>query len=88
MPAIVKPCEGFFSEEADRVLTKNCDRAQWLPHRCERCGKKVDARLVKGRWCPEVHWPSVPRRAARRPVVGSARSPLGERNVDRSGLNY
>jgi hypothetical protein len=61
MPIPVKPCEGFFSEETNRLLVANVGRAQWQLHPCERCGQQVGARLDKGRWVPEAHWPSVRR---------------------------
>jgi hypothetical protein len=65
MPAPMKPCDGSFSEETNRLLLANVDRAQWLLHECARCGQQVGAQLDKGRWSPEVHWPSVPRRPPR-----------------------
>jgi hypothetical protein len=65
MPIPKKPCEGFFSEETNKILLANIDRAQWLLHPCARCGQQVGARLEKGRWTPEPHWPSVPRRPRR-----------------------
>lgn len=61
MPTQVKPCDGFFSEETNRILLANVGRAQWHLHPCERCGQQVGARLDKGRWSPDTHWPSVPR---------------------------
>lgn len=69
MPIPAKPCDGFFSEDTNRALLANVDRAQWRLHPCERCGQQVGARLEKGRWIPEAHWPSVPRRASSRPPV-------------------
>jgi len=77
MPNPVKPCDGFFSEETIGALLTNLNRAQWLPHACARCGQQVGALLDKGRWSPEAHWPSVPRRP-------SARTPVGDRQP-RSG---
>jgi hypothetical protein len=71
MPAPKKPCEGSFSDETIRLLLANLNRAQWLLHSCARCGQEVGARLDKGHWSPDLHWPSVPRRT-------SARSPVGE----------
>jgi len=65
MPIPVKPCDGSFSEETIKLLLANADRAQWNLHKCERCGQQVGARLEKGHWTPETHWPSVPRRPSR-----------------------
>jgi hypothetical protein len=69
MPAPVKPCDGLFSEETIRLLLTNAGRAQWLLHGCERCGQQVGARLDKGRWSPDLHWPSIPRRPSSRPAT-------------------
>ena len=55
----VKACNGRFSEETLQVLLKNVDRAQWLPHKCQQCDQLVGAKLEKGLWIPEPHWPSV-----------------------------
>jgi hypothetical protein len=65
MPVPKKPCEGSFSEETLKLLLANTDRAQWALHPCARCGQQVGARLEKGRWAPEMHWPSVPPRPPR-----------------------
>ena len=65
MPIPKKPCEGSFSEETNKILLANVDRAQWLLHPCAVCGQQVGARLEKGRWTPEAHWPSVPPRPPR-----------------------
>jgi len=54
-----KPCNGRFSEDSIQILLKNVDRAQWLPHKCAQCGQLVGAKLEKGNWVPEPHWPSV-----------------------------
>jgi hypothetical protein len=59
MPIAVKPCEGRFSDELQVVLTRNRDRDQWANHACEICGVTVGAKIDKGRWVPEQHWPSV-----------------------------
>jgi hypothetical protein len=72
MPTPVKPCIGRFSESTVETLRANVGRAQWLPQPCEQCGQVVGARLEKGLWVPEPHWPSVPRRpSTRTPVVES-----------------
>ncbi len=60
MPIPVKPCDGSFSEETNQLLLKNVDRAQWNLHPCQRCGQQVGARLEKGHWAPETHWPFSP----------------------------
>ncbi|HEX3940239.1 MAG TPA: hypothetical protein VHX11_02015 [Acidobacteriaceae bacterium] len=65
MPIPVKPCDGSFSDETIGLLMSNADRAQWHLHPCARCGQQVGARLDKGRWLPETHWPSVPARPPR-----------------------
>ncbi len=59
MPIPAKPCEGRFSDEVQAVLTGNKDRAQWANHTCEVCGVAVGAKLDRGIWVPEQHWPSV-----------------------------
>ncbi len=59
MPIPAKPCPGLFSEETITALTGNIDRAQWLDHPCALCGQQVGARIEKGKWLPEPHWPSV-----------------------------
>ena len=67
MPIPAKPCEGRFSEEVEAALIRNRDRDQWANHTCEICGLAVGAKLEKGKWVPEQHWPSVkyvPRNAA------------------------
>jgi hypothetical protein len=74
MPTPMKPCDGSFNEETNRLLLSNVDRAQWLLHACARCGQMVGARIDKGRWSPEVHWPSVPRRPSPRSPVGGTQS--------------
>jgi hypothetical protein len=66
MPAPMKACDGSFSPETERLLVANLNRAQWLLHACARCGQQVGAHLDKGRWSPDMHWPSVPRRTAGR----------------------
>jgi len=72
MPNPVKPCAGSFSPGTIELLIANVGRAQWLPQTCELCGQLVGARLEKGVWTPEPHWPSVPRRKQiRSPVVES-----------------
>jgi hypothetical protein len=68
MPVPKKPCDGFFSDETIGLLLANVDRAQWLLHPCARCGQQVGARLEKGHWTPEMHWPSVPARPLRERV--------------------
>lgn len=73
MPTPVKPCEGSFSEETERVLIANIDRAQWLPHPCTDCGSHIGARFEKGRWVPDTHWPSIPARPASRLSKDSAK---------------
>jgi hypothetical protein len=87
MPVPVKPCEGAFSEETIKILLSNVDRSQWLLHACVRCGQQVGARLVNGRWVPDVHWPSVPRRPSSRPTkkVPDAKQEVQERPLARSG---
>jgi len=62
MPNPVKPCAGSFSPATIEILKSNVGHAQWLPQTCELCGQLVGARLEKGLWAPEPHWPSVPRR--------------------------
>jgi CheY-like chemotaxis protein len=74
MPIPVKVCVGQFSDETVRVIQENLDRAQWQPHRCERCGQKVEARLVKGHWSPDPHWPSIARRHKGKLPVPKSRS--------------
>jgi hypothetical protein len=59
MPLPAKPCEGRFSDEVQEVLNRNRDRDQWANHTCEICGVAVGAKLEKGKWVPEQHWPSV-----------------------------
>ena len=59
MPIPAKPCEGRFSDEVLEMLNKNRDRDQWANHTCEVCGLSVGAKIEKGRWIPEQHWPSV-----------------------------
>jgi len=59
MPIPAKPCEGRFSEEVQLVLSRNRDRDQWANHACEVCGVAVGAKLDRGKWVPEQHWPSV-----------------------------
>ncbi len=59
MPIPAKPCPGLFSEGTLNALEVNRDRAQWLAHPCALCGQQVGARLEKGKWIPEQHWPSV-----------------------------
>ncbi len=68
----VKPCEGSFSEETNQLLLSNVNRAQWTLHACARCGQQVGARLEKGRWSPDAHWPSIPRRSSVRAKVSVA----------------
>jgi hypothetical protein len=65
MAAPVKPCDGSFSEETKALLLSNVNRAQWLLHPCVHCGQQVGARLEKGLWVPDAHWPSVPRRVSK-----------------------
>jgi hypothetical protein len=75
MPIPAKPCEGRFSEEVLLVLSRNRDRDQWANHRCEVCGLEVGAKMEKGKWVPEQHWPSVkyqPRNAAGKKRSASA----------------
>jgi hypothetical protein len=77
MPIPVKPCEARFSDEVLEALSKNRDRAQWANHTCEVCGAAVGARLEKGKWVPEQHWPSVKylsRRAAEKKQATAATS--------------
>ncbi len=59
MPIPAKACEGRFSDEVLELLTKNKDRDQWANHTCEVCGVSVGAKMEKGKWIPEQHWPSV-----------------------------
>ncbi len=59
MPNPAKPCPGQFSEETIAALAANTARAQWLPHPCALCGQQIGARIEKGKWLPEQHWPSV-----------------------------
>jgi hypothetical protein len=59
MPIAVKPCEGRFSDEVLATLSSNRNRAQWANHACEVCGVAVGAKLDRGKWIPEQHWPSV-----------------------------
>ncbi len=59
MPIPAKPCTGQFNEEVIAALEHNVDRAQWLSHPCGLCGQPVGARLEKGKWVPDQHWPSV-----------------------------
>jgi len=59
MPIPAKPCEGRFSDEVQLVLSRNRDRDQWANHPCEVCGVAVGAKIEKGKWVPEQHWPSV-----------------------------
>jgi CheY-like chemotaxis protein len=74
MKTPAKPCNGRFSDETVQALLKNVERAQWLPHTCELCGQLLGARLEKGHWVPEPHWPSV---VARR-TSGSTAAPRKE----------
>jgi hypothetical protein len=80
MPSPVKPCDGRFSDETIRLLQANVDRAQWLPHLCEQCGKMVEGRLHKGHWIPDPHWNSVP---LRRPSA----APNGSRSLAQMGTS-
>ena len=66
MPTPLKPCVGTFSDETRKQLLSNRNREQWLSHPCEVCGQSVSARLEKGIWVPEPHWPSVRYVAANR----------------------
>jgi hypothetical protein len=66
MSVPVKPCDGSFSLETIKLLLSNVDRSQWLLHTCVRCGQQVGARVDKGVWVPDTHWPSVPRRPSSR----------------------
>jgi hypothetical protein len=83
MPVPMKACDGSFSAETDKILLTNLDRAQWLLHACERCGQQVTAHLDKGRWSPEKHWPSVPRRNSAGLSVGGPQSTPTGRNDER-----
>jgi hypothetical protein len=74
MPVPMKACDGSFSAETEKLLIANLNRAQWLLHACARCGQQVGAHLEKGRWSPDMHWPSVPRRAVARPAAVEAQS--------------
>ena len=78
MPSPMKPCDGRFSDETIHLLEDNVDRAQWLPHRCEQCGKMVDGRLHKGTWMPDVHWNSV---SPRRPAQSNRSRPSAQRDL-------
>ena len=84
MPVPLKPCEGSFSEETIQILQRNVDRAQWHVHLCVRCGQKVGARLEKGHWVPETHWPSIPKRAPSPPPVGASRFTSGDSHPART----
>ena len=57
MPA--KPCKGQFSDETQRALMDDVDHARRTDHICQLCKMSVSARLEKGRWVPDMHWPSV-----------------------------
>jgi len=59
MPIPAKPCDGRFSDEVQEVLNRNRDRDQWANHPCEICGVAVGAKMEKGKWVPEQHWPTV-----------------------------
>ncbi len=74
MPTPVKPCQGQFSEETIAALVSNTGRAQWLTHPCALCGQTAGARLEKGKWIPEQHWPSVQYKERSR---GVKKRPLG-----------
>lgn len=74
MPTPAKPCDGTFSEETISLLMKNMDRAQWQAHTCQVCGQQVGAKIEKGRWVPEAHWPSIPRRQAGKLPVSDRRA--------------
>lgn len=77
MPTPLKPCDGHFSEELQRILHSNKDRAQWANHPCEVCGLEVSAKHVQGKWVPDSHWPTVkypPRTPAGRTITPTAAS--------------
>ena len=59
MPQPVKACAGTLSEQTIAALLHGGSRAHWLTYACELCGQEVGARLEKGRWVPEQHWPSI-----------------------------
>ena len=58
-PQPVRPSLGDFSEEVREKLANDINRARWMDHRCELCGQSVSAQLMKGKWVPDAHWPSV-----------------------------
>lgn len=78
MPIPVKPCNGAFSEETVRLLTRNLDRAQWQPHACVVCGQMIGAKLDMGKWVPEAHWPSIPTRKAKAARAAGAGAAVAE----------
>jgi hypothetical protein len=59
MRATVKPCDGKLNDQTLEVLRGNINRAQWGTYRCETCGRMVGVEILKGKWAPERHWPSV-----------------------------
>jgi hypothetical protein len=82
MPGPVKPCEGRFSDETQRVLNRNRDRAQWANHACEVCDLAVGAKQDRGKWIPEQHWPSVKYHSSKatnkqQEIPGESVSPTG-----------
>ncbi len=66
MPQPVKACEGRLGEKTIAALQTGDSRAHWLTYACELCGQQVGARLEKGRWVPEQHWPSIQYKARTR----------------------
>ena len=58
-PIPKKPCIGDFSLEDQCALEKDQNRDRWNDHLCQLCGLMVSARIDKGKWVPELHWPSV-----------------------------
>jgi hypothetical protein len=78
MPTPAKPCDGRFSDEILEILSRNRDRAQWANHPCEVCGLAIGATLVRGKWVPEQHWPSVKLKyTPRNPVEKKQNTPAG-----------
>ena len=73
MPTPLKACKGEFSPGTIAQLQANLDRDQWKSHECIVCGEAVAPVIVKSKWEPEPHWPSVPRMVVKRSTARFSR---------------
>lgn len=69
-PSPLKPCSGAFPSQVQEALFRDTDRARWKEHSCQICGQMVSAQLYKGKWEPDLHWPSVTYAPAKNRVAG------------------